>query len=800
VNRLIKTAAFVLAVIVAAGPAPAQDPRVEPPKSPAEWFSALEFELNTGQYDAGLFYLRGFLASSPTDKDLVAIERDRGFASFLRLRAIRWSNDPKIDAEGRQLAEQAIERVNAAVRRELGDPQRIARYIQNLGASPEERSYAITELQRSGALAMPQIIATLRQETDPYRLTLILNVLPALPADTVQPLLVALVDIPESSVLKIQLLRSLGARRDLGQLPARVETDPLPTLEFLAASPRQANDVRRAAADLASRLLAVAPSRLPIAKAELTRFADRFYRHEAAFINPNAVPVWRWEDNRLAAYAATASQAEEFFGLRYARWALELDSSYEPAQVVFLSIATDKAMERGGLEQPLAQIAPDVHDLLATVYAGALINTLDRAVAEKRTAVALGITRVLGERSEIQAARSERNRPGVLVRALDYPDRRVQLAAADALLRLPGPPVHQAMARVVEVLRRAVAADSETSLPAAPLRVLVANFVPQRAAQMADAVRAAGYEVVVVRTGREIMRRLNEASDIDAVIVDSEIPFPPLEDTLASLRYDVHAGMLPVRILYQPTAPGTTTYTANGRLVTVNLPAGATESVNVRTEARLNRLIESYRQVSVVRGPLSGDLVKQELTQPSPTEPPAPSPPLTPAERKGQSLVAMKWLDRLAACPHMGYDVRPAERAIRQAIIVPELSKLAIDATSRLPGRDAQIDLANTVLNPQLPADVRILAADGLIRHVQLHGNGLGPQLTQTLISALPTFQDPALRTRAAAAVGAVYGNPEQSGLRMERYQAPLPRAPAPAATTPPAEPAPKPMEPAPDK
>src|SRR5439155_12754919 len=129
-------------------------------------------------------------------------------------------------------------------------------------------------------------------------------------------------------------------------------------LEYLAASPRQPNDVRRAAAELAARLLAVSPGRLPLAKADLTRFADRLYRHDAAFINPNAVPIWRWEDNRLVSYAATASQAEEYFGLRYARWALELDPAYEPAQVLFLSLATDKAMERAGLEQPLGQAAP----------------------------------------------------------------------------------------------------------------------------------------------------------------------------------------------------------------------------------------------------------------------------------------------------------------------------------------------------------------------------------------------------------------------------------------------------------
>jgi hypothetical protein len=795
VKHLIQNASLALVVVLAAGTARGQDTRVEPPKTPAEWFAALEFELNTGQYETALFYLRGFLASNPSDKDLVAIERDRGFAAFLRLRAIKWSADPKVDAEGRQLAEQVIEKVNAAAKRERGQPERIAQFIRNLGASQEERSYAITELQRAGALAMPQIIATLRQETDPYQLALILNVLPLLPADTVQPLLASL-EMPQAPVLKVQLLRSLAVRRDLWQLTARAETDPLPTLKFLAASPRQPAEVRKEAADIASRLLAVPPSRLPAAKTELTRFADRFYRHEAAFINPNAVPVWRWENNGLVSYTATASQAEEFFGLRYARWALELDPSYQPAQVVFLSLATEKALERGGLEAPLAQIAPDVHDLLATVYSGALISTLDRALADKRTAVALGVTRALGERAEVQAARSERSRPGVLVRALDFPDRRVQLAAADALLRLPGPPVHTATAKVVEVLRRAVAADSETSLPAAPLRVLVAAFQPQLAEQMANAVRSAGYEAVVVRTGREVMRRLNQASDIDAVILDPDLPYPPLEDTLASLRYDVHAGLLPVRIVYLPAVPGTTSYVANGRLFTVSLPPAAVESVNTRTEARLNRLIESYRQVGVLRGPLTPDLVKAEFAAPAAaSEPPPISPPLTATERKAQSLLAMEWLDRLAACPDRGYDVRPATPAILAAIGIPELSKLAVDAASRLPGREPQVDLANAVLNATLPPDVRTLAAEALIRHVALHGNALGTQPTQAFMDALPTITDPLLRAKVAAAVGALQGTSEQAGLRMQRFFPPLPKPPPPAA-----EPAPKPMEPPPDK
>jgi hypothetical protein len=69
-----------------------------------------------------------------------------------------------------------------------------------------------------------------------------------------------------------------------------------------------------------------------------------------------------------------------------------------------------------------------------------------------------------------------------------------------------------------------------------------------------------------------------------------------------------------------------------------------------------------------------------------------------------------------------------------------------------------------------------------------LHGNSLGPQLTRTLIQSLATIQDPILRGKVGAAIGALYGSAEQSGRRMEQFQSPLPRppVPAPARETPP--------------
>ena len=102
---------------------------------------------------------------------------------------------------------------------------------------------------------------------------------------------------------------------------------------------------------------------------------------------------------------------------------------------------------------------------------------------------------------------------------------------------------------------------------------------------MANAARAAGYEAETAATGKDLMRRLKDRADIDAIILDSELPYPPLPDTIASLRYDVHLGLLPLRIVYTPDlGPATTYYISDtNRRVEVGVPACA-ETVNIRAQ------------------------------------------------------------------------------------------------------------------------------------------------------------------------------------------------------------------------
>ena len=142
-----------------------------------------------------------------------------------------------------------------------------------------------------------------------------------------------------------------------------------------------------------------------------------------------------------------------------------------------------------------------------------------------------------------------------------------------------------------------------------------------------------------------------------------------------------------------------------------------------------------------------------------------------------------------------GYDVRPAERAIRSALKVEELTRPAIEATARLTTRDAQSDLASVVLDAQRSPEVRSLAAEALVQNVRRIGVTLTTQQMQSLLDLMPTVQEPALRAKVAAAVGSIQGTAEQSGLRMQRFAPALPKPAPPAA--PEAPPVPPPAEPA---
>src|SRR5262249_30524863 len=139
----------------------------------------------------------------------------------------------------------------------------------------------------------------------------------------------------------------------LDVLEQRGDPQAVAFLWSLAGSAKQP-EVREKANRVIARLLEVPPGKLPSPKVALTRAAERYYRHQVRFTDPERVTVWRWDGKDIVSGwppkvpTIPASKAEEYWGLRFARQALEIDPEYRPAQEVFLSLALEKAMEPAG--------------------------------------------------------------------------------------------------------------------------------------------------------------------------------------------------------------------------------------------------------------------------------------------------------------------------------------------------------------------------------------------------------------------------------------------------------------------
>lgn len=729
------------------------------PETVPEYWAAIQYEIGVGRFGLAAHLLHGLVDITKDDagrKALLDVEEQEGLTAFLRLRVIPgWMDDPNLPAgvrdrferQARADAEEVISRVTKAVQTFLSGSVRIGKMISLLSGSEDENRYALAQLRRSGATAVPYLVEALKQSPNAQAHQALLDTLVALGDAVVPPLLAAL--DADDAALRIEVIDVLERRRERGAVP---------WLWYPSATGPEG--ARRKATEALTHFLGLGAEKLLPAKLALTCEAERYYGHQVAFPPGPDVPVWQWDHGRLLMKTMTPAQAEGYYALQFARQALAIDAAYEPAQVIFLSTALEEGARGSGMERALGREPPAVTDLVRVVNPRLVMMVLERALRERRLPVILGAVWTLGDLGDPRAARPQGRHAPVLVRALNYPDRRVQLAAADALLRLPGPPAFGASARVVEVLRRALAAPPRPT-------VLVADPHADRGTDVAHAVEKAGYGAVVVTTGRDVLRRLAEAADVDAVLVEASLPYPELPYLLAQLRADVDAGLLPV-------------------LVTVaRLPNGAPDEDRERA---LRRLAEGYPAVWVMSATISPQNLKDSLaTRIGEVQ----GKLLSPEERRANAALALVWLRRMAIGEASGYDVRPAEGAIVDALRIDELAPLAAEAAARLPGRDPQRRLAEVVLNPSRSSPIRAAAALALGRHMEQFGLVLLPDQVRGIEELYQTLATDAkeskLRLAVAPVLGSMHPDPHRTGRRLEQY-APVIPAPPPTPAREPAD------------
>jgi hypothetical protein len=552
------------------------------PQTPEQYWDAIQFETEQGNYRGAANYLNELLAKKFPDEDMLKIVEEKdgrqvkvSFTALLRLRMLADRvEDPRLSQQIKNDTKALQERLSAALKAKRPSAERYALLIKKLASGdPEERAFAAGELGVARIDAMPHLITALRNR-DPEQRRAILELLPYLAPETVFPLGAAL-DVPEISVRE-DILEYLASPSKRAEIRA-AKMELVPFLWYYAAAPEQTEEVRRRAAEAIGYLTNRDPKALPISTGALTREAETYYRHKGRFASATRLALWRWdatekrlvnalpgvpteedllkgtEAERAAKWRLAQDGYEEYYARRFLTQALQLDPTYEPAQRLMLLVRIDKATSRQAIGKPLPA---ELQTLLARTNPDLITKILEQAISEDQVPVILAMVQALGELADVRAARPVSRGEPPLVRALNYPDRRVQMAAAEAMMRIPARPSLVAAGRVVEVFQKAADAsllDTAGAKPRVP-KILVAfgeigaklGDANDRGRLVETAVKAAGLEVVRVKSGREVERALVERNDIDGVLLDVKIANPELPFVLSRIRESANAGNLPL--------------------------------------------------------------------------------------------------------------------------------------------------------------------------------------------------------------------------------------------------------------
>jgi hypothetical protein len=691
------------------------------PRTPAELWGAADYLIRTGQTAKAIPYLDRFVNSNPDDATLIDLRDRYGAGSFLRL-----ADDPATS----KYVEPLVEKLAAAQGRFATHPERIARYVTALTGTPEEHDHAIARLREAGPYAVPSLVQAIeRPGITPEERSLLVDGMGRLDRSAV-PALVAALDSTDARV-------ATDAAAALGRIG-----DPraVPFLTYPAAAVESPVPVREAAQAAIGRLTGRSFAAQPQAPAQvLTEAAWAFHRHQVDFPG-DPVLAWGWDKERKAPAPRQVrrSEAEELFGKRLAGEAMTLQPLDRDARVVHASLSLEKAVERVGFTNfPAGD--PAAFSAAKAAGPAVLEDVLRTAVADGKTELAAAAATALGQITD-RAALSGVGRPHPLVDALASPGARLQFAAAKALVEMAPAQPFAGSSRVVPALTRFVTSQG-------PPRGVVIDGNAARGSNLAGLLKALGYETVLELEGDQGFLAAAETADVELVLVSHDLfrGSWDLIDTLTNLTTDARTASLPVYVY----GPRNLEFTRAG-------------------------LLTSFPGVKFVVQPLDPATLERLLGG-KPAR-------LSEAERAGDAREATALLARIATQPGspMAADLDAAEPALATALNLPETAPAAATALGDVPSAPAQRSIADVVLDPSRPIELRRTAADRLAHSIRRFGPLVAADQEVRLAAEARSDRESDAQLRAS--LGAVVGSLRAVAPKPWREEPPAATAPVPAA------------------
>ncbi len=680
---------------------PGAESFVRPLKTPLDFWEVADFLVRTGRPKQAVPFLQKFEAANPDDATLLDLRDQYGDGSVLRLAD---------DASTRPFANRLIKRMAEARRKDVTRPERIASAVSALSKSREERNLAVERLRDAGPYAVPPLLkAASDPATTPEARDAIVGGLGSLDAVAIAPLVAAL-DGPPVAVVSAIALGRLG------------DPSAIPPLTAVASSP--SSPARDAARRAIAAITGVAYEAQPKAPVRLLTDAAWAAHRAVAHLPDEPSVMWVWDDatKSVVARPTTHRVAESDAGLRLAKAAIAIAPGDREAQVALLSLAFDRDPAAAG---PVA---------LAT-GPGILEEVARRAIADGRNGVAADAIRTLGKVTDRKTF-ADGARPGILVDALTAPDRRIQFAAAEAIVGLEPKRTFAGSSLIVPTLARFI---TPTAIP----RAVVIDGNAARGSQVVGYLKLIGYDAQLAQSGDAGFRLAAEMADVELIAIDPHFVQGHwnLHDTLSNLRADARTAGIPL-FLYGPMLLGD----------------------------KFAGKLDSFPDVQFFVSPTETRLFKNQVDRGLAA---VRARPLSADERNDYATRAAVLLARIATKPGHPFepDLAMAGPALSIALNNPATAPAALKVLADIPKAEAQRNLADTLINPSNPPDLRLAAAEGLAKSVRHFGPLLAPDQEVKLVAALDREADPALKTAIATVVGALKPKPAASAKRLQAFR-----------------------------
>ena len=683
------------------------NPLLTEPRTPQTLMDAVVLMTDLARPGLARLYLEKLLEANPDDETILKLRDKHGPALFLRL-----SNDKRLQPESITL----LERVNAAFRKGATDPVRVDKLIGQLSKTAAEREVAILQLRNAGSYGAARLVAALSISRDQAQRNLLLYTLTRLNREVV-PSLLGAVEGPDSD-LRATVIEALGW---LGDPQAKT------ALWHPAFEESQPPAVQLAARQALARLVFGDVKRVPDvsqfgAATELAKSARRNLRGDEVWTlnDDGQVELWNWDAaaGTIAMTPVTVDVASIRMALRQARQAFELAPNRTELHALYwtaLMASELRESERGAdiSTQPGSafhvglQLGPEV-----------MQAALVEAMSLGEPLVAASALHALAQTGSVRLLKATEGRPAPVVAALNYPDSRVQVAAASTILTWDPTTPFRGVSRVIEVLARALNDTGKAHGVA-----IDAN--EQRATSMSSALIEMGFEPEIAQTGQDGFKIAAERGDVALLLIEANVARWELSQTIANLRSDARTAYIPI-VIYGDD----------------------------KLRTRIERLAESYPRVRFVLSISDSTVMAKQVAAFLRT---ANADAITQPQRVATRKAALDWLTQLADRKQASlFDLKPAENALLTVTNDEELGDSAAYTLGGIATPSAQAKLFEIGTSAARPVPIRQRALAQLAAHLLRHGVLLTELQTDEFRKAARQETEPQLQIAFAATLGSL--------------------------------------------